>query len=177
MANQAAEKTEDDKANSGEQNKASESEKPTLEVVERPSPVLIHRMQLADEINTRWHAYVPPGVTPDQCMDEAFWSHVGTRLTMGDTLVVRPDTMEWELVLHVAGCGREYAHVVKKHYYDLKHDATNKPEPSRYSTDFAGGVHKFRFLRDGVVMKDGFASKDLAERAAKNHQMAVDRSK
>ena len=169
MASQAE---KDPEVPSKEENKA-----PDLTVVEKATPVLGNRMQLADEINTRYHVYVPPEVTPEQCMDEAFWAHVGTRLQMGDTMIVRPDTMEWELVLHVANCGREFAHVVKKQYFDLTHEAQNRAAPSRYSVDFAGGVDKFRFLRDGVVMKDGFASRDLAERAAKNHQMAVDRSK
>ncbi len=143
----------------------------------RANPVILSRTGLEAEYNTHLRVNVPVGVTPEQCMDEGFWAHVSTRMTIGDTLIVRPDNGEWELVLHVANCGREFAHVVKKTFYDLRSNASTRAEPSRYSVDYAGAVYKFRFLRDGKVMKDGFASKSLAERAALNHQMAVDRVK
>jgi hypothetical protein len=151
-------------------------EQPELKVVEKPNPITQSRFQLDVEANTRFRATVPEGVTPEDCMDESFWAHLGMRMMIGDTLIVRPDTGEWELVLHVANCGREFAHVVKKDLFDLRHDGSAKSEQSRYSVDFAGSTHKWRFKRDGEVLKDGFATKGLAQQAAKNHQMAVDRS-
>ena len=110
-------------------------------------------------------------------MDEAFWSHVSLQLIIGDTLIVMPDSMEWKLILHVANCGREFAHVVKLEIYDLRTDPSLRAASSRYSTDYAGTTSKWRFKRDGVVMRDGYATKALAKRAAENHQMAVDRNK
>ena len=148
-----------------------------LKVVSKPAPLTQARFQLDVEANTPFRATVPDGVTPEDCMDEAFWAHLGLRMIIGDTLIVRPDTSEWELILHVANCGREFAHVVKKSFTDLRYDGpTAKSELSRYTVDFAGSTYKWRFKRDGSVLKDGFATKGLALKAAQNHQMAVDRS-
>lgn len=142
----------------------------------KPNPITQARFQLEVEANTTWRASVPEGVTPENCLDEAYWAHMGQRMMIGDTVIVRPDTGEWELVLHVANCGREFAQMIKKSLYDLRHSGTSKTEQSRYSVDFAGTTHKWRFKRDGKVLKDGFATKGLASQAASNHQLAVDRS-
>ena len=173
MANQAAENIED-VPNASEEN-GTESHPEELKK-ERANPVIISRTGLEDEHNTRLRVNVPNEVTVEDCMDEGFWAHITTRLTIGDTIIVRPDHMEWELVLHVANVGREFAHVVKKELYDLTHKVDSRVEASRYSIDFAGTTDKWRYKRDGKVLKSGFASKGLAERAAQNHQMAVDRS-
>jgi hypothetical protein len=170
MANEAAAKKDDEIIDETE-------DKPELAVVEKPTPLIQSRFQLDVEANTRFRATVPPGVTPEDCMDEAFWAHMGQRMIIGDTVIIRPDTGEWELVLSVANCGREFAHVVKKELYDLRYKGPSaKSEASRYSVDFAGTVDKWRFKRDGDVLKKGFATKGLAQQAAQNHQMAVDRS-
>jgi hypothetical protein len=170
MSNQAAEKIEDISEDNTTES-CSEEEKTA-----RANPIIISRTGLEDEHNIRLRVNVPVEVTPEDCMDEGFWSHITSRLTIGDTIIVRPDHQEWELVLHVANVGREFAHVVQKHLYDLRHVADPKAEASRYSVDFVGTTDKWRFMRDGKVLKSGFASKGLAERAAQNHQMAVDRS-
>lgn len=176
MASEATVKDETDAPEASEIVDDTEGQ-PELKVVEKPTPITQSRFQLDVEANTPFRATVPDGVTPEDCMDEAFWAHLGQRMIIGDTLIVRPDTGEWELVLHVANCGREFAHVVKKELYDLVYRGpTAQSEQSRYSVDFAGSTHKWRFKRDGVVLKDGFATKGLAQKAAQNHQMAVDRS-
>ena len=149
-------------------------EEPVLELV-KATPVIMARMGLEVEPNTTHRINVPQGVTPAQCMDETFYAHVSGRMAIGDTLVVRPDTMEWELILHVADCGREFAHVIKKSFHDLSADRVAHASPSRYSVDFAGSTYKHRALLDGKVLKDGFATKALAIKACENHQMAVDR--
>lgn len=140
------------------------------------TPVIMSRMGLEVEHNTTHRINVPQGITPDQCMDETFYAHISGRMAIGDTLVIRPDTMDWELVLHVADCGREYAHVIKKEFFDLSADRVVRTAKSRYSVDYAGTTYKHRVLLDGKVLKDGLATKALAIKACENHQLAVDRS-
>ena len=148
---------------------------PVLELV-KASPVIMSRMGLEVEHNTVHRVNVPKDVTAEQCMDPTFWAHVSTRIAIGDTLVVRPDTMEWELVLHVVNSGREFVQVIKKQYFDLSVEALIEAvSEARYGTDYAGSTYKHRALLDGKVLKDGFATKALAIKACQNHQMAVDR--
>lgn len=156
---------------------AEADETPTLEVVKKVTPVIASRMSLEVEANTTYRVNVTHETTPENCMDEAFWSHVSMQFIIGDTLIVMPDSMEWKLILHVANCGREFAHVVKLELYDLTTDPSLRAAASRYSTEFAGTTNKWRFKLDGKVLRDGYATESLAKRAAKQHQMAVDRSK
>jgi hypothetical protein len=142
---------------------------------EKAEPVTLARWAIADEKNTRHRVDVKPGVTPEQCMNEGFWTHISMHFIPGDTIIVRPEHNEWELELHVANCGPQFAHVVKKNFYDLVPTTELQPIPSKYKVEWAGNVHKWRFLREGKMMRDGFATKALASRAATNHQMAVDR--
>lgn len=159
----------------GSQDEAVE-ETPELKVVEKAEPVTLNRLALEDEVNTRFRVTVKEGTTPEQCMDEAFWAHLTTRIIPGDTLIVRPDSGSWELVLNVINAGHNFAHVHKKAFYDLVPAEPLKALPSLYKVDYSGPVHKWRFLRDGKMMRDGYASEALARRAAQQHEMAVNRA-
>lgn len=149
-------------------------EKPELALV-KATPVIMSRMGLEVEHNTVHRINVTQNTTPEQCMDETFYSHVSGRMAVGDTLIIRPDTMEWELVLHVADCGREFAHVIKKQFFDLSAERVERAAKSRYSVDYAGTTYKHRALLDGKVLRDGYTTKALALKACEQHQMAVDR--
>lgn len=143
----------------------------------KADPVTLSRWGLADEKNTRHRVDVKTDVTPEQCLDEGFWTHISMHFMPGDTIIVRPEHNEWELELHVVNAGPQFAHVLKKHYYDLVPTTELETVPSLYKVEWAGNVRKWRFLREGKMMRDGFATKALAQRSAVNHQMAVDRSK
>jgi len=142
---------------------------------EKAEPVTLSRWGLADEKNTRHRVDVKPSVTPEQCLDSGFWTHISMHFIAGDTIIVRPEHNEWELELHVVTSGPQFAHVIKKNYYDLVPTTELATVPSKYKVEWGGNVHKWRFLREGKMMRDGFATKALASRAATNHQMAVDR--
>jgi len=152
-----------------------EAETPELKVVEKAEAITMNRMQAEVEVNTHWRMTVKPGITPDQCMDEAFWCHVSGRLIAGDTLNVRPDDSAWQLTLNVISCGPQYAHVQKIGFHELVPAEPREALPSIYKIEYAGPVHKWRFMREGKMMRDGFASEALANRAAQQHQMAVNR--
>lgn len=153
-----------------------EPEAPVLEIVEKAEPITMHRMQAEVEVNTPWRMTVKQGITPEQCMDEAFWCHVTGRLIPNDTLIVQPDDSSWRLVLNVVNCGPNFAQVEKLEFYDLVPSEPRKATASIYKVEFAGPIHKWRFLREGKLMRDGFATEALAQRAASQHQMAVNRS-
>lgn len=153
-----------------------ETPKVSLEVVEKAEPITMNRMALEDEINTRFRMTVKHGITREQCMDEAFWAHVTTRLIPGDTLIVRPDDSAWELGLNVVNNGVGFVQVHEKWFCELVPAEPRAPMPSLYKIDFDGPIHKWRFFREGKMMKDGFATEALAQRAAQQHQMAVSRA-
>jgi hypothetical protein len=151
-------------------------EKPELTVVEKAEPVTMNRLQVEAEVNTRFRVTVKENVTPDQCLDEAFWAHLTTRLIPGDTLVVRPDSGSWQLELNVVTAGHNFVHVHEVSRCDLVPAKMPAKLPSLYKVEFAGPIHKWRFLRDGKMMRDGYATEALAQRAAHQHEMAVNRT-
>lgn len=174
MANQAAKKKAP--AEKAEQPETTEAT-PELEVVEKKAtPIGANRLALEAEMNTVRRVTVPNEVTPDDCMDEEFWCHVSMHFAPGDTLIVRPDDTSWELVLHVVNAGPQFAHVFKKEFYELTKMSDLPRVPSKYAVEYAGPVHKWRFLREGKMMRDGFATEALARRAANQHEMAVNRA-
>lgn len=139
-------------------------------------PLGLPRFGLAEEARNLWYATVPKEVLPDQVMDEAFWSNVARLLQPGDEIIVTCETFAWRRELMVMAAGQIWAQVVELHHYDL---ASRKAQPhrlaSKYKIEFAGAHHKWRVLRDGEPLKDGFASEKIAAQWAANHEAAVNR--
>jgi len=127
------------------------------------------------QVRNSWSVTCDMNTTVEQVLDESYWANVSMKLRPGDVIAVMPPDMSWELGLHVSGAGKLYAHVIQRYFYNL---APSKPPirlPSIYKVDFGGTVAKFRVLRKGVVLKDGFETKPLAERYALNHEDATTR--
>ena len=133
------------------------------------------RFALAESKMNRWLVSVESKITVEQILDGSFWANVAKSLRPGDEIIVRPDDMAWELVLHVSGQEPLFAHVIKKSYCDLAPSTPAVLVPSRYKIEHAGSHHKWRVLRDGAPLKDGFETESLARRYAANHQAAVER--
>jgi hypothetical protein len=108
-------------------------------------------------------------------MEEGFWAHIAAHLRPGDEIRVFTDSMSWELVLHVIGSGKAFAHVAKKALYNYATREDQVVLPSIYKVDFAGTTHMWRVIRDGKVLKQGIQTEALARRAAAQHEAAVDR--
>ena len=83
--------------------------------------------------------------------------------------------MSWELILHVVGAGRLYAHVVEKTFIELIPLEQTVKVPSQYAVKFLGVQHQWGVVRKGVPLKDGFSTEALANRYAANHESAVER--
>lgn len=159
--------------------KTAEKIEETQEVAEErasAAPITASRFGLEPEYNTIWRINVPMEVTPEQTLEQGFWCHIAMHIRPGDTIRVLPDNMQWEQVLHVAAKGNQWAHVVQKELYDLRVGKMDRTVvPSRYKIEFAGSHHKWRVLRDGKMLKDGFETDSLANRWAANHEQASHR--
>ncbi len=133
------------------------------------------RFQLADEVRTVWRVTCEQGTTPEQCLHEGFWANLSRLLKPGDEIQILPDNQTWRMDVHVVGSGHNFAHVVKLSFFDLKPITPFVKLPSIYKVEFAGAHYKWRFLREGKMMQDGFDTEALARRAAANHEAAVQR--
>lgn len=143
--------------------------------LEKATSLSINRFGLQVEHNNCWRANVPHKVTPEQTLDEGFWEHISMHLKPGDEIHVYPDNMAWEQVLHVIGAGNQYAHVAQKVLYTFDEREDALKVPSKYVVDFMGTTHKWRVVREGRMLKDGFETEGLARRYAANHESAVNR--
>lgn len=133
------------------------------------------RIGLRVEKRNSWDVDVPVGTMPEQVFDEEIWSHLTVKLRAGDEIHVMPDDSAWEMVLHVQGVGRHYAHVVQKVFYKLGAVERGAALPSIYKIEYAGSTYLWRVIRGDRLLRDGFSSESLARRYAANHEAAVDR--
>ncbi len=146
-----------------------------VEVVEKMRSIPMNRMGLEVEHNNTWRVNVPHGTMPEQLFEESVWAHLAIMLKPGDQINVRPDDMAWELILHVQGVGKTYAHVIEKVFYKLAATERGQRLPSIYKIEYAGTTYKWRVIRGDKLIRDGFESEALARRYAANHEAAVDR--
>jgi hypothetical protein len=156
-------------------------EKSPKELLDKPikkdkAPSLsMPRFGLADEARNVWRAIVPSETEAEQVLDESFWANVSRLLQPGDEIQVLPDDYAWRRDLHVVSTGNNWAQVVTLNHYELAPSKPAEGLPSRYKVQFAGAHHKWRVLRDGEPLKDGFASEKIARQWAANHEAAVNR--
>lgn len=138
-------------------------------------PLAVPRFGLAEESRNVWKATVPSTISKDDLVEEGYWANVSRSLNPGDEIICMPDDMLWRLDLQVIAAGNIWAQVVPLAHYDLSPVRPHEQVPSRYQIQFAGAHHKWRVLRDGDPIKDGFASEKIARQWANNHEMAVSR--
>lgn len=157
--------------------KAPEKKPETEEVALKKAPALtMPRFGLAEEARNIWYATVPKETLPDQVMDEGFWSNVARLMQPGDEIIVISEHYAWRRDLQVKACGAIWAQVDMLTHYDLAGNRTTEHKvASKYKIEFAGAHHKWRVLREGEPLKDGFASEKLAAQWAANHEAAVNR--
>jgi hypothetical protein len=159
------------------------SEPATAEVLEEAveavpasaKPVTVGRWGLLAEHANTFRVNCKVETTAEQCQDPSYWEHIAQYLNRGDEIHVMPDDMGWELVLHVQDTGHNWAHVIKKAFYQLAPSVGIEQISSVYKIEWAGSTKKFRVLRKGDELKSGFATEALARRYAGNHEQAVRR--
>jgi hypothetical protein len=158
--------------------KASESQTETKvveEVMEKAPSLTMPRFGLAAEVRNIWRVSVPSATLPEQVMEESFWSNVARLLQPGDEIQILPDSFSWRRDVFVLASGSNWAQVCVLDHYDLTPSKAHQKVPSKYKVEFAGSHHKWRVLREGEPMKDGFASEKIAYQWAANHEAAVNR--
>lgn len=133
------------------------------------------RFGLAEEARNIWYGTVEKGTTPSQVLEESFYSHVARLLQPGDEIILIADNFAWRKWVQVIACGSIWAQVAELEHYDLTPARPHENLPSKYKVEFAGAHHKWRVLREGDPIKDGFASEKLARQWAANHEAAVNR--
>lgn len=143
--------------------------------VPKAAPVTMIRFGLESEYNQRWRVTVEQGVLPEQTLDQGFWANVSMHFNPGDEIIVMPDGMEWKQILQVIDKGKLFAHVQQLELYDLIPHGSIPALPSIYKIDFAGAHHKWRVVRAGQPLRDGFRTRSEAARWAANHEGAVNR--
>jgi len=155
---------------------AAEEPNPLLDKpLEKIPAITASRFGLADEYRNVWRVTCDMDTKPEHALEQGYWAHVSMNLRPGDRIVVVPDNFAWELHLRVIGAGRLYAHVIKLEFYQLTPATPPEKLPSIYTIGFAGAHHKWRVVREGQPLKDGFETEALARRWAANHEAAVDR--
>lgn len=158
------------------QKKKAEKKPETEELVIEKAPALtMPRFGLAEEARNVWRVSVPQGTLPEQVMDESFWSNVARLLQPGDSIQIIPDNFTWRRDVMVLAAGQNWAQTCLLHHYDLTPSKALEKIPSKYKVEFAGSHHKWRVLREGEPLKDGFASEKIAHQWAANHEAAVNR--
>ena len=143
--------------------------------VEKAKPVGLSRFGLANEVRNVWRLTCEASTTPEQVVQQHYWANVSMHLRPGDLIEVIPDDMKWEMHLRVLGAGRLFAHVAKTFYTKLEAAVDPILLPSIYKVEHAGAHHKWRVVRDGHTLKDGFETEAIARRYAANHEAAVSR--
>ena len=138
-------------------------------------PVSRARWGLLVEHSNTFRVNCKVDTKPEHCLDPSYWEHISLSLSRGDEIHVMPDDMSWELVLHVQDTGHNWAHVIKKAFYELAPSVGLEQLPGIYKVEWAGSTEKFRVLREGEKLKAGFATEALARRYAANHEAAVRR--
>ena len=101
-------------------------------------------------------------------MDPGYWGNVAAQFRRSDEIIVKPDNGAWRLHLQVFGADRLWAQVARIAFVEFEQVGAPVALPSRFAVDFKGDHHKWRVLRDGAMIKDGFESEDLARRYAAN---------
>lgn len=133
------------------------------------------RFRAAQFVSINYVAEPEYGVTLDQILDEAYWSHVARELKAGYTIEVKPEGLPYYAKLIVVHAEPTRAVVKLLNFVDLVNEAA-KPTPAEIVKEVALGT-KFKAERNGrwfrvvrlvdrEVMKSGFTTLAEAERWA-----------
>lgn len=150
-------------------------EAPQEETPDAAKPVTRSRYGLLSEYANQFRVNCKVDTKPEHCLDASYWEHIAQYLNRGDEIHIMPDDMAWELVVHVQDTGHNWAHVIKKMFYELAPSVGLEQISNVYEIRWAGSTAKFQVLREGKKLKDGFATEALARKYAANHEAAVRR--
>lgn len=139
-------------------------------------PVGANRFGLLEEKQNHYRIEAKINVTKEMALDPTFYEHIAQRLQQTDVITILREDIAWKLQVIVLDCGHNWATVAEEQFYDYGGEhVPSDPLPSRYAVQWAGTANKWRVTFDKKVIKDGFATKEIAHRFASQHALALKR--
>ncbi|WP_024301974.1 hypothetical protein [Pseudogulbenkiania sp. MAI-1] len=135
-----------------------------LETPRRPRLAALtrDRCKLNESVNNCWRAVVPNNITREQLILSDLWSVVSQFFNAYDTIRVVDEGRRFYAELLVLNCGRGYAEIIELSFHELPAMLTSQEGlPPNFSIDYMGPEKQYQIKRlsDGVIFRDGFASK------------------
>lgn len=134
------------------------------------------RFKPAGHFTQKYEMVVEHGITIEDVKQPGFYAHIAAFLKPFDTITVSSDDQTLYAEVLVLAAERTAATVTVLRHYDL-----TKAEVVRYETEnfaasdfeikYRGPAAKFSLVRkdDNVVVREGFATKEEAERSLKDY--------
>lgn len=134
------------------------------------------RLQLAEQAMNVWCLYMPPETTVEDMQAVSFWANVAKVLRPGDEIKVVSEDLSWRAVFFVRAVGRvEVITSMLSHETFGDGAAALAVEDTPYETKWRGPARQFGVVKrnGGDVIKDGFQTRDAADRWIADHMKAL----
>jgi hypothetical protein len=129
------------------------------------SPLKPSDVKLAESTNNTWRAVVPRGTTREDLLVSDLWSVMAHNFLSYDRINIVSETREFFAELLVIDAGRGYCSLVELSFTPLPAIiVANNDVPSNHSIEHCGPekLYIVRRLSDGVILGEGFPSRDAA---------------
>jgi hypothetical protein len=120
---------------------------------------------LAETRRNVWLATVDDGVTEEDVLNHAFWSHNARHIRPSDEIIIVPVSGEWRMHLYVIRTDKLGADVALLHKHDFREMASEALDAGdALAVRWRGPHAQFGVVRkdSGQVVKDGFPTKEAA---------------
>ena len=128
-------------------------------------------LQLSEHTMAVFTADCELGITVEDLKNPAYWAHVAPQLQPYYQIWARAEDGSWMAHLTVLSCSRNWAKVHVLNYYELAAEDI-EADQSTHKVEWKGPHRKFSVIRikDGEVIKDGYADKNAALSALVEHE-------
>lgn len=128
----------------------------------------------ADSVRRRWAAVVDDGTTIEDLQRPEFWCHVANKLRQMDMIDILVEDSSYFAELIVLKSGVGFAKVLLLRHVELE-AASPEDEDLPVVAKWKGPLRKHAVIRktDGMILRDGFATKGEAETFAREYVQTV----
>lgn len=132
------------------------------------------RMQLAQFTRQNWTHNAEEGITVEDCLKPAYWSHMAQKMTAYDHIEVRADDGSWVAEFLVVQVDRMWAKVKTLWKFDLAFE-DGSPDLDLHTVKWRGPHNKFAVIRnsDSAVIRENFATKIEGETWMREHERVI----
>lgn len=141
----------------------------------KAAPVLMpERMGLAEAKRHDWVVDAEYGMTVDQILEPAYWSHVAAQMTPGDHIEVRAEDFSWVAYLIVQYAEKTYAKVVIDRVVRIEKSDELPAVSIKHKVEWKGPHHKYAVIRisDSQMLSSGHKTRGEADEWMRNHEKA-----